>query len=112
MIPFFPIVSCETKTWGLDALLRVFGDRKAKALVAVVDSPMCEVTVKLARLWDMPLFTWTCPLVRINAISSYVPIVTIVTIVSEKFTRERAAVDRETDAVFAYDSESPGGNVD
>lgn len=57
------LVSCETKTWGLDALLRVLGERRAKALVAALDSPMCEVTVKLAHLWNMPLFTWTCPLV-------------------------------------------------
>lgn len=56
-------VSCETKTRGLDALLRVLGERRAKALVAVLDSPMCEITVKLAHLWNMPLFTWTCPLV-------------------------------------------------
>ncbi|XP_033351701.1 uncharacterized protein LOC117234512 isoform X1 [Bombus vosnesenskii] len=55
-------LSCETKTWGLDALLRVLGERRAKALVAALDSPMCEVTVKLAHLWNMPLFTWTCPL--------------------------------------------------
>ncbi|OAD52258.1 Retinal guanylyl cyclase 2, partial [Eufriesea mexicana] len=55
-------LSCETKTWGLDALLRVLSERRAKALVAVVDSPMCEVTIKLAHLWNMPLFTWTCPL--------------------------------------------------
>ncbi|XP_043529595.1 uncharacterized protein LOC122539063, partial [Frieseomelitta varia] len=55
-------LSCETKTRGLDALLRVLGERRAKALVAVLDSPMCEITVKLAHLWNMPLFTWTCPL--------------------------------------------------
>ena len=24
---------------------------------------MCEITVKLAHLWNVPLFTWTCPLV-------------------------------------------------
>ncbi|XP_076752601.1 retinal guanylyl cyclase 2 isoform X1 [Xylocopa sonorina] len=55
-------LSCETKTWGLDVLLRVLGQRYTKALVAVLDSPMCEITVKLAHLWNMPLFTWTCPL--------------------------------------------------
>lgn len=60
---FFFLVSCETKTWGLDALLRILGQKRAKALVAVLDSPMCEVTIKLAHLWNMPFFTWTCPLV-------------------------------------------------
>lgn len=60
---FFFLVSCETKTWGLDTLLRILGQKRAKALVAVLDSPMCEVTIKLAHLWNMPLFTWTCPLV-------------------------------------------------
>ncbi|KAK9293807.1 hypothetical protein QLX08_011361 [Tetragonisca angustula] len=53
-------LSCETKTRGLDALLRVLGE--TTALVAVLDSPMCEITVKLAHLWNVPLFTWTCPL--------------------------------------------------
>ncbi|XP_053981020.1 uncharacterized protein LOC128877602 isoform X2 [Hylaeus volcanicus] len=55
-------LSCETKTRGLDTLLRVLGQRKTRALVAVLDSPMCEVTSKLAQLWNVPLFTWTCPL--------------------------------------------------
>lgn len=56
-------VSCEAKTRGLDALLHVLGQRRTKALVAVLDSPMCEVTAKLAQIWNIPLFTWTCPLV-------------------------------------------------
>ncbi|XP_043264034.1 uncharacterized protein LOC122404161 isoform X3 [Colletes gigas] len=55
-------LSCETKTRGLDALLRVLGQRRTRALIAVLDSPMCEVTSKLAQLWNVPLFTWTCPL--------------------------------------------------
>ncbi|CAK9802664.1 Retinal guanylyl cyclase 2 [Anthophora quadrimaculata] len=55
-------LSCETKTWGLDALLRLLGQRRTKALIAALDSPMCEVTVKLAHLWNIPLLTWTCPL--------------------------------------------------
>lgn len=63
LLPFLISVSCETKTRGLDALLRVLGQRTTKALVAALDSPMCDVTAKLAHLWNVPLFTWTCPLV-------------------------------------------------
>ncbi|XP_078039827.1 retinal guanylyl cyclase 2 isoform X2 [Augochlora pura] len=57
-----PSLSCERKTRGLDTLLRILGERKTKVVVAAVDTPMCEITAKLARLWNVSLFTWTCPL--------------------------------------------------
>ncbi|XP_076640642.1 retinal guanylyl cyclase 2 isoform X3 [Halictus rubicundus] len=55
-------LSCERKTRGLDTLLRILGEKKTKVVVAAVDTPMCEVTARLALLWNVSLFTWTCPL--------------------------------------------------
>lgn len=108
----FLSVSCETKTRGLDALLRVLGERRAKALVAVLDSPMCEITVKLAHLWNMPLFTWTCPLVSRSKSTLVRVDFSFIRNFSERPGGKATFVDRQAVTVLAYDSESPCGNVD
>ncbi|XP_015438494.1 PREDICTED: retinal guanylyl cyclase 2 [Dufourea novaeangliae] len=68
-------LSCERKTRGLDTLLRILGRRRTKALVAALDAPMCEITAKLTRLWNVPLFTWTCPLANDADVKDFTSII-------------------------------------
>ncbi|XP_014477506.1 PREDICTED: retinal guanylyl cyclase 2 isoform X2 [Dinoponera quadriceps] len=55
-------LTCETKTGGLGALIHALGESKTKAVIAALDSSICEVAAKLAYLGNKPLLTWTCPL--------------------------------------------------
>ncbi|XP_020277564.1 retinal guanylyl cyclase 2 isoform X2 [Pseudomyrmex gracilis] len=55
-------LTCETETDGLGALIHVLGESNAKAVIATLDSSICEVAAKLAHLGNKPLLTWTCPL--------------------------------------------------
>ncbi|XP_024876241.1 retinal guanylyl cyclase 2-like isoform X1 [Temnothorax curvispinosus] len=54
--------TCETETGGLGALIHALGESKTKAVIAALDSSICEVAAKLAHLGNKPLLTWTCPL--------------------------------------------------
>ncbi|XP_025163076.1 retinal guanylyl cyclase 2 isoform X2 [Harpegnathos saltator] len=55
-------LTCETETGGLGALIHALGESKTKAVIAALDSSICEVAAKLAHLGNKPLLTWTCPL--------------------------------------------------
>ncbi|KYN04499.1 Retinal guanylyl cyclase 2 [Cyphomyrmex costatus] len=55
-------LTCETETGGLGALMHAFGESNAKAVIAALDSSICEVAAKLAHLGNKLLLTWTCPL--------------------------------------------------
>ncbi|XP_011882602.1 PREDICTED: retinal guanylyl cyclase 2 [Vollenhovia emeryi] len=55
-------LTCETETGGLGALIHALGDSNTKAVIAALDSSICEVAAKLAHLGNKPLLTWTCPL--------------------------------------------------
>ncbi|XP_067207687.1 retinal guanylyl cyclase 2 isoform X2 [Linepithema humile] len=55
-------LTCETETGGLGALIHVLGETNTKAVIATLDSSICEVAAKLAHLGNKPLLTWTCPL--------------------------------------------------
>lgn len=58
-------MTCETETGGLGALIHVLGETNTKAVIATLDSSICEVAAKLAHLGNKPLLTWTCPLVSV-----------------------------------------------
>jgi hypothetical protein len=58
-------VTCETETGGLGALIHALGESNTKAVIATLDSSICEVAAKLAHLGNKPLLTWTCPLVSV-----------------------------------------------
>lgn len=58
-------MTCETETGGLGALIHALGESKTKAVIAALDSSICEVAAKLAHLGNKPLLTWTCPLVSV-----------------------------------------------
>ncbi|XP_026671236.1 uncharacterized protein LOC108627232 isoform X2 [Ceratina calcarata] len=100
-------LSCETETWGLDTLLRVLGQKKTKALIAALDSPMCEVTMKLAHLWNMPLFTWTCPLKDLEEIqlSSIVRLTPSLPAIAKAFAEMLMHLQWKTVAVIGTDRE-------
>ncbi|KAL0114110.1 hypothetical protein PUN28_011433 [Cardiocondyla obscurior] len=55
-------LTCETETGGLGALINALGESNTKAVIAALDSSICEVAAKLAHLGNKPLLTWTCPL--------------------------------------------------
>ncbi|XP_072756231.1 retinal guanylyl cyclase 2 isoform X1 [Anoplolepis gracilipes] len=55
-------LTCETETGGLGALIHAVGESNTKAVIAELDSSICEVAAKLAHLGNKPLLTWTCPL--------------------------------------------------
>ncbi|XP_029170688.1 retinal guanylyl cyclase 2 isoform X2 [Nylanderia fulva] len=55
-------LTCETETGGLGALIHAIGESNTKAVIAALDSSICEVAAKLAHLGNKPLLTWTCPL--------------------------------------------------
>ncbi|XP_011692309.1 PREDICTED: retinal guanylyl cyclase 2 [Wasmannia auropunctata] len=55
-------LTCETETAGLGALIHALGESNTKAVIAALDSSICEVAAKLAHLGNKPLLTWTCPL--------------------------------------------------
>ncbi|XP_012537181.2 retinal guanylyl cyclase 2 [Monomorium pharaonis] len=55
-------LTCETETGGLGALIHALGESGTKAVIAALDSSICEVAAKLAYLGNKPLLTWTCPL--------------------------------------------------
>ncbi|EFN69634.1 Retinal guanylyl cyclase 2 [Camponotus floridanus] len=55
-------LTCETETGGLGALIHAVGESNTKAVIAALDSSICEVAAKLAHLGNKPLLTWTCPL--------------------------------------------------
>lgn len=100
-------LSCETKTWGLDTLLHILGQKRAKALVAVLDSPMCEVTIKLAHLWNMPLFTWTCPLRNLEErqLSSIVRLSPSLPMIAKALTEMLIHLQWKTVAIIGTDRE-------
>ncbi|KYM85144.1 Retinal guanylyl cyclase 2 [Atta colombica] len=55
-------LTCETETGGLGALMHALGESNTKAVIAALDSSICEVAAKLAHLGNKLLLTWTCPL--------------------------------------------------
>ncbi|KAG5336663.1 GUC2F cyclase, partial [Acromyrmex charruanus] len=55
-------LTCETETGGLGALIHALGESNTKAVIAALDSSICEVAAKLAHLGNKLLLTWTCPL--------------------------------------------------
>ncbi|XP_070151794.1 retinal guanylyl cyclase 2 isoform X1 [Polyergus mexicanus] len=55
-------LTCETETGGLGALIHAVGESNTKAVIAALDSSICEVADKLAHLGNKPFLTWTCPL--------------------------------------------------
>ncbi|KAF7996629.1 hypothetical protein HCN44_002275 [Aphidius gifuensis] len=53
-------LACESKSWGLGALVQVLEQSTTKALIAALDVNTCQVAERLAFLWNKPLLTWTC----------------------------------------------------
>jgi len=63
-------VTCEAETGGLAALIHLLGGGETGAVIATLDSSVCEVAAKLAHLGNKPLLTWTCPLVSVVTFTS------------------------------------------
>ncbi|XP_043477214.1 retinal guanylyl cyclase 2-like isoform X1 [Leptopilina heterotoma] len=53
--------TCETRSWGLGALVQALEQNTTKALIADLNPNTCDVAMKLAHLWNKPLLTWNCP---------------------------------------------------
>lgn len=86
-------MTCETVTGGLGALIRALGESNTKAVIAALDSSICEVAAKLAHLGNKPLLTWTCPLVSVYRVYSQTAVCKIIGAVERQLKRSSGCLE-------------------